>query len=337
MIRIIDKVSVAMKHIIFGGLGFTGQQLVTALLRAREQVLVCDLAESAHALPGDVQYFQADICAAHRVAAAPISPGDVVYQLAARQYHMPVPKDNRDAFFSDVNANGTRNVLDAALRRGASGVVFFSTDMVYGIPDRTPVERTHPRRPLGPYGRSKLLAEEACAEYRRQGLNVTILRPRLILGPGRMGVLAKLFRLIRKGFPVPLIGSGANRYQMVSVFDCVTAALRAVSQGIPNSEFNLGSANPPLSRDLLATLIEKAGSRSILVKTPSGLMKAALGALDRLGLTMLYPEQFLIADIDYIVDTSATEAELGWIAEYSDEDMILAAYDEYLRRDSRTP
>jgi dTDP-glucose 4,6-dehydratase len=81
-------------------------------------------------------------------------------------------------------------------------------------------------------------------------LNATIFRPRLIAGAGRLGILVKLFELIRRGLPVPMIGNGTNRYQMVAVEDCVSAALLAV-EGCPTGPFNLGSDAPPMVRDLL--------------------------------------------------------------------------------------
>jgi nucleoside-diphosphate-sugar epimerase len=63
--------------------------------------------------------------------------------------------------------------------------------------------------------RAEALIRAASAE----GIDATIFRPRLITGPGRLGILERLFRLIRAGLPVPLIGGGNNRYQMVSVQD----------------------------------------------------------------------------------------------------------------------
>jgi dTDP-glucose 4,6-dehydratase len=302
-------------------------------LNAGESVLVCDAVPPGFESLRRAEFRQVDIRDPARVASVPIEPGDVVYHLAARQYHLAVPRRGRGDFFDEVNVAGTRHVLEAAFRGQARGVVFFSTDMVYGIPEQTPVGRDHPRRPLGPYGASKRKAEDACDEYRQRGLAVTVLRPRLILGPGRLGVLAKLFRLIRRSLPVPLIGSGHNRYQMVSVHDCVSAALCAVARGIPDSAFNLGSKNPPRARELLEALIRRVGSRSVLVPTPAGLMKGLLFGLDHAGLTVLYPEQFLIADLNYIVDTTATERELGWAPAYSDHDMMFAAYDEFCKRD----
>lgn len=214
--------------------------------------------------------------------------------------------------------------------RGAYQLVFFSTDMTYGYPQSSPVLPNHPQVPIGPYGRSKLAAEQliiaAGADF---GLKATIFRPRLIAGAGRLGVLAKLFRLVAWHLPVPMIGSGRNRYQMIAVEDCVTAAMRAVDCGLPAGPFNLGSAAPPTVRELLGDLIARAGSQSLLVPTPAAAVQSTLGLLDRAGLTLLYPEQFAIADSDYTLDTQSTTAALDWSPERRDQDIIFDAFQHF--------
>jgi dTDP-glucose 4,6-dehydratase len=141
--------------------------------------------------------------------------------------------------------------------------------------------------------------------------------------------LAKLFRLIESNMPVPLIGYGTNRYQMVSVNDCVNAALRAVAVGLPAGPFNLGSQDPPTVRELLQEMIDRVGSHSRLVATPPRLMKTVLSLLDRGGLTLLHPEQFLIADQDYVLDLSHTAKALSLLPRHNDRDMLIAGFEAY--------
>jgi len=134
-----------------------------------------------------------DIRNAASLEEIPIDEADVVYHLAARQYHLEVPWTRRQRYFEEVNLDGTFNVLKRMSASTCRQMVFFSTDMVYGFPDRIPVGREHPRRPLGPYGESKRKAEDLCEAFRHQGMNITVLRPRLIVGPGRLGVLKTLW------------------------------------------------------------------------------------------------------------------------------------------------
>jgi dTDP-glucose 4,6-dehydratase len=319
-----------MKHVIVGGCGFTGRHLHRRLRERGEPTLVVDLpaALAAAGLPAREAH-PADLEDPPQVAALPLGPDDVVHHLAARQFHGAVPRRGREAWFAAVNLAGTGRLLERMERAGCRRLVFFSTDMVYGLPERVPVPPDHPRRPLGPYGASKRAAEDLCRAYRARGLAVTIFRPRLIVGPGRLGVLARLFGLIERGRPVPLIGDGGNRYQMVSVADCVAAVEAALARGVPDGEFNLGSLDPPSVRELLGRVIAAAGSRSRLVPIPARPLKAALATLDAAGLPLLHREQYAIADVDYLVDVGPTTAALGWRPRHDDAAMLAAAYAEF--------
>src|SRR3546814_1512227 len=113
------------------------------------------------------------------------------------------------------------------------------------------------------------------------------MRPRLIVGPGRLGLLSKLFANIARDWPVPMIGTGANRYQMISVHDCAAAISMALANEKAEGAFNLGSDPGSTSRELLAALIDAAGSRSRLVPVPSGILKPMLRLLDRVGVSPL--------------------------------------------------
>jgi len=84
-------------------------------------------------------------------------------------------------------------------------------------------------------------------------------------------------------------------------------------------------------RSLLDHMIKRAGSRSRLISTPAPVVKTTLRFLDFCGLTLLYPEQFLIADKEYVLDMSDTTRVLDFEPKYSDEDMMVAAYDEFLK------
>lgn len=313
------------RHVVTGGSGFVGRHLARALRAAGGRVTVFDLQEPA----GEADDFVAgDMRDPAALARLRLGPGDTVHHLAARQFHGPVPaRLRRDEWFAEVNTEGTRLLLEAMATGGARGLTFFSTDMTYGRVKTSPVSPNHGQSPIGPYGRSKLAAERLIGTaVAQQTLRATLFRPRLIAGAGRLGILAKLFRLIERGLPVPLIGSGRNRYQMIAVEDCVAATLRAIECGLPPGPFNLGSNAPPTIRELLERLIRQAGSRSVLVPTPARLVQAVLSALDRVNLTLLYPEQFAIADLDYVLDTLRTRNVLGWSPSRSDADIMFDAF-----------
>jgi dTDP-glucose 4,6-dehydratase len=316
-----------VRHVITGGCGFLGQSLARLLAAKGARVVLFDLTAPAdHGDRGIESFVSGDATIPADLDRLALKPGDVVHHLAARQFGEAVPWRGRYDWFSAVNVIGTREVIAAMLRAGADRMVYFSTDMTYGLPTAIPVPAGHPQQPIGPYGASKVAAERLIKQAGKEGIKATIFRPRLITGPGRLGIFAKLFRLIRRGLPVPLVGNGANRYQMISVEDCTRAAVRAVEVGCPPGPFNLGSANPPTARELLKSIIRYANSRSVLISTPAPLVKAALWTLDALGLALMYPEQFRIADADIMLDTSDTRRVLDWEPADEDTSSMIAAY-----------
>jgi len=319
-----------MQHIIFGGNGFVGRYVARDLIDVGERVLVCDLPNSNRPIYDNIPVMPVDITDPASVARVPIAPDDIVYNLAARMLHPIIRRRDRYEYFYSVDYHGAVHVIEAMERAGCSRLVQFSTDMVYGrLQTAPPVKTDHPRLPIGEYSASKKALEDLCIAKRSQGLRVSIFRPRLIIGPGRVGILGSLFRLIRANLPVPLVGSGRNRYQMISVFDCASAALCSARKGVVNGEFNLGSESPPIVRELLGELIRHAGSRSFLVPTPAAPLKVVLRLLDRINLPVLVPEQFEIADHDYVVDIESTIRQLDWKPRYGDQEMIFEAYREF--------
>jgi dTDP-glucose 4,6-dehydratase len=318
-----------MKHLILGGDGFVGRHLAAELQRLGQEVVVADIARSQLDVYDNARYVRLDITDPSTFAALPIAPDDVVYNTAARMLSPIMVRAERRDFFWPVNYDGVENILAHMEANGCRRLVHFTTDMVYGHVTKAPQAEDAPTVPLGEYGLSKLETEKLCRRYRDRGMTISVFRPRLIIGPGRLGILAKLFRLIDANLPVPMIGSGRNQYQFISVYDCASAAVAAWEAGVPNGEYNLGSDDPPTVRELLTRLIREADSRSFLVPTPASLVKAALTALDLINLPLMDPEQYLIADEVCILDTSRAKRELGWQPRYRDEDMLLAAYREY--------
>ncbi|BCH32084.1 NAD-dependent dehydratase [Mesorhizobium sp. L-8-10] len=318
-----------MKHVIFGGDGFVGRHLVPLLLADGEEVIVADIVRSELPHYRPARFVQCDVTDPASVAAVGIGPDDMVYNLSAKMLSPIQVRAKRHDFFWPVNFRGTENIIQAMDKAGAGKLVHYTTDMIYGHTYAWPQTEDHPAAPLGEYGLSKLKTEELAAQWRERGMSISLFRPRLIIGPGRLGILAKLFKLIDWNLPVPMIGSGRNPYQFISVFDCAEAARLAWKAGVPNQAYNLGSLNPPPVRKLLGDLVRHAGSKSVLLPTPAWAVKRTLDLLDLLNMPIMDPEQYLIADEMCVLDVSKAERELGWAPRYRDEDMLIAAYSEY--------
>jgi dTDP-glucose 4,6-dehydratase len=319
-----------MKHIIYGGDGFVGSHLADRLNKEGETVIVTDIVKSDHAhYNNGVEFVTLDVTKPEDFNKVEIAPEDAIFNMSAMMLSPIVTRAERYDFFWPVNYFGTENILKAMEKAGAKNLVHFTTDMIYGHTVINPMTEEHPVAPIGEYGESKLATERLTDDYRKKGFNISLFRPRLIIGPGRLGILEKLFKLIDYNLPVPMIGSGKNPYQFISVFDCAEAARLAWKAEFPNEAYNLGSENPPSVRKLLGDLIKEANSWSILLPTPAPLVKLTLNTLDWINMPIMDPEQYMIADEVCILDCAKAERDLGWKAGFRDEDMLKAAYREY--------
>ena len=319
-----------MKHIITGGDGFLGTELAKKLVARGEKVLAIDIKQTQSPHYEHIEFMNIDITDPAALATVPVDDDDIVYHFAARLLVPIIKRAERHEYFWSVLYQGTENLLDFLEQKtGCRQVIYYTTDMVYGHTLENPRPESHSRIPLGPYGDAKYQSELLCEKYRERGFNITIFRPRLIIGPGRLGILESLFKLIDKNLPVPTIGSGRNFYQFISVSDCADICLAAVEKGVPNEAYNVGSLDAPRVRTLLKTLIKSADSKSIVVPTPAFAVKFVLACLDKLNIPLLDPEQYLIADETCILSMDKAKKELGWEPKDSDIDMLNVAYSSW--------
>ncbi len=316
-----------MKHIITGGDGFLGTELAKKLIARGEKVLAIDIKQSNSPHYQHIDFMLLDITDRAALETLPVDEDDVVYHFAARLLVPIIKRAEREEYFWSVLYQGTENLFDYLEKKTrCRRVIYYTTDMVYGHTVENPRPESHPRVPLGPYGEAKYQSELLCEKYRERDFRITIFRPRLIIGPGRLGILESLFKLIDKNLPVPTIGGGRNFYQFISVSDCADICLAALDKGIPNEAYNVGSLDAPRVRALLKTLIKSAGSKSIVVPTPAFAVKFVLAILDKLNIPLLDPEQYLIADETCILSMEKAKRELDWEPKDSDTDMLFAAY-----------
>jgi dihydroflavonol-4-reductase len=134
----------------------------------------------------------------------------------------------REQFF-EINYRGTANMLAASRAAGARRFVHCSTIGVYGHVSGGPADEQSPFRPRDAYQESKVKAEEACWQAMASGeMEVTIIRPCSIYGPGDLRML-KLFRmLLRKRFV--MIGTGEPNFHPVYIDDLVSAFIAAAQR-----------------------------------------------------------------------------------------------------------
>ena len=312
----------ASRVLVTGGAGYFGTTLVDALRARGDAVRVLDLAPDPTMPPG-VEYIRGDIRDRDAVARA-CRDIDAVHHCVAQ---VPLARD-RELFVS-VNVDGTRVLLEQARRAGVRKVVHLSSSAVFGVPERNPVTADTPPRPREAYGRAKLDAEHECARASAGGLDVTIVRPRTILGHGRLGIFQILFEWVRSGLNIPVLGDGSNLYQFVHAADLADACLRAADK--PGSAtFNVGAARFGTMRETLEALVSHAGTGSRVVSLPKAPAVAAMKVSSMLRLSPLAPYHWLMYGESMYFDVAPVRAALGWEPRYSNAEMMIEAYDWYV-------
>jgi nucleoside-diphosphate-sugar epimerase len=308
------------RALVTGGAGYFGR-VVTETLQARGyDVTVFDLALGRTA---GVRYLTGDI--RDRVAVRHATKGMTVvhHNVAA------VPLAKNASLFEEVNVGGTENILQAALAHGVSKTVLVSSSAVFGVPDRNPVDATTKAQPREAYGEAKLRAERLGESYVARGLDVTIIRPRTILGRDRLGIFQALFELVRRGRPLYVLGDGENRYQFVHADDLADACVRAGEQKGP-ATYNVGAARFGTMRELLEGLARHAGTGSRVRSLPRRATEKAMEVASALGLSPLGAYHSLMYGREMYFDLRPVERALGWKATRSNEEMLIESYDHYL-------
>ena len=285
-----------MRAIVTGGAGFIGSHVVDALLARGDEVHVLDDLSTGkrERVAAAAELHVADVRAP--VEVFDIVAPDVVLHLAAQaDVRSSVERPDHDA---DVNVLGTLRVLEAA-RRHAAKVVFASTGgAIYGECDG-PAPETAERRPLSPYGTSKLCGEEYLATWNRlYGTSHVTLRLGNVYGArqephGEAGVIAIFMGALRDGGAPRIYGDGRQTRDYVHVTDVVRAMLAALEAG--GGVFNVGTGVETSVLDLCRAIARVSG-----IERPPGFAPARRGEIQR-----------------SVLDPSLAARELGWHPERS--------------------
>ncbi|MFP5380429.1 MAG: UDP-glucose 4-epimerase GalE, partial [Vicinamibacteria bacterium] len=275
--------------LVTGGAGFIGSHAVQALGAAGHAVVVLDDLSQGHAeaVAGvtlvrarthDVDAVRAAL-AEHRI--------DAVMHFAA---WLAVGESVTDpSGYYHNNVTGALALLDAMAAEGVRRLVFSSTCAVYGEPERTPIDETHPTRPINAYGETKLAVERALPHYARAyGLQYVALRYFNAAGcdpEGRLGedhdpeihLIPRAIMAATGGEPLQLFGDdyptpdGTCQRDYVHVADLAQAhllALARLEQGGASAVYNLGNGAAVSVREVIDAVERVSGRKVPFVTSP---------------------------------------------------------------------
>ena len=252
-----------MKILVTGGTGFTGKALVRRLLNDGHQVVALDYQEGLKTQ--ELRDWGAEVVIGtvtdRDVVDRCMQGVEIVHHLAAAFRQLNVP----NSYYWEVNVQGTKNVLEAALREKVKKFIYCSTCGVHGNVDNPPGNEDSPINAADYYQQTKYEAEPIVKQFQEKGMETTILRPAAIYGPGDPERFFMIFKRVNKG-TFPMFGNGKTLYHPLYIDHLVDAHVLAQEPGKGAGEAYLIADEEYIE---IKTLVEKtAQALEVEVKIP---------------------------------------------------------------------
>jgi len=255
-----------MKILVTGGTGFTGKALIRRLLHDGHSIVALDNKEGINT--DELRDWGAEVIigsVTDKELVKSLMPGmEVVFHIAAAFRELNVD----DNYYEEVNIEGTRNVVNAAQLHAVQKVVVCSTCGVHGNVDNPPAAEDAPIAPADYYQRTKYEGELVALEAHKKGLNVTVLRPAAIYGPGDPDRFGMIFRRVNKHF-FPIFGDGQALYHPLYIDNFIDALIAVMQPDVGNGEVYLIADEQYLTTTELVNKVAAAlDTRVRLVRFP---------------------------------------------------------------------
>ncbi len=269
-----------MAILVTGGAGFIGSHLIERFLREGEKVVCIDdfndyydpRVKRANIQPflqeKHFQLYEADIRDSRAIDEI-FEMEDIraVVHLAAR----PGVRDslNDPQLYTQVNIQGTLNILEGVRRKGIRKFIFGSSSSVYGLSRRIPFrEDDSADKPVSPYAAGKRAGELLCYTYHQlYQISMTILRFFTVYGPRGRPEMAiyKFTRLIDEGRDIPVYGDGRSQRDYTYVSDIIQGITSALRENFSFEVFNLGGGKT-VELKYMISLLEKSLQKKAGIK-----------------------------------------------------------------------
>ncbi|MBU6958471.1 SDR family oxidoreductase [Pseudomonas sp. CVAP len=294
--------------LVTGGSGFLGGALIKHLAKAREYSLTAPVRDLGVTLPPDVRLLPTtDLNEVTDWHLALVNI-DIVVHTAARVHVMKETVADPLSVFRAVNVNGTLNLARQAAAAGVKRFVFISSIKVNGEFTRPGEAFTADElpAPIDPYGISKFEAEQGLRELSAAtAMDVVIIRPVLVYGPGVKANFLSMMRWLYKGIPLPF-GAVQNRRSLISLDNLVDLIVTCLDHPAAANQTFLASDGEDVSTtELLRKLATSLGKSARLLPVPVWLMSGVAAMLGKRALA-----QRLFGNLQ--VDLGKNQQLLGW-------------------------
>ncbi len=302
-----------MKVLVTGANGFVGAALCQALAQHGHAVRKAVRAAQRVAWEPGTEVAAVGNIDAHTDWAAALSSIDAVIHLAARVHVMREVAAAPLSEFRRVNVGGTGHLARCAAACGVKRLVYVSSIKVNGEATEGGRKYTEldPPAPQDPYGISKYEAEQALLRIAREtGLEIVIVRPPLVYGPGVKGNFIQMLKVLEKGVPLPL-ASIHNQRSLVYLGNLVNALVLCTTHPAAAGQTYLVSDGEDISTpELLRSMASGAGLRTRLFPFPVPLLKNLAKLLGKSALA-----DRLLGSLQ--VESGKIRRELNWTPPYT--------------------
>ena len=295
-----------MKVLVTGANGFVGTALSARLAASGFEVVPAVRCKSG--VPLAVVVGNLDASTDWRSA---LSGCDAVAHLAARVHVMNDTAQNPLALYRETNTEATLNLARQAAQAGVKRFVFISTIKVNGEGRAEPYRENDLPAPEDAYAISKWEAEQGLWLIAREtGMEVVILRPPLVYGPGVKANFLRLMQTVQKGWPLPL-GAIHNRRSLLYLGNFVDAIRVCVEHpAAAGQTFLLDDGEAVSTPELIRAVGQAMGRPARLLAVPVGVLELAGGLIGkRAAVARLTGSLF--------VDSSLIRSRLGWTPPYT--------------------
>ena len=269
-----------MKLIVTGGAGFIGSHLVKYLVKKGHDISVIDnlsrgKLENLEEIEKEINFYKLDITNLEDIRNILKQTEGVFHEAALTSVPESFTKVEE---YNRVNIDGTMNIFKLAKEFGFK-IVYASSSSVYGNTTKIPISEDFERKPINPYGITKLEDEYLSEKFSRLGTQIIGLRYFNVYGKGQTpsyaGVITKFLENIKNEKPPIIFGDGSQIRDFIFIDDVCSANLSAMKSDVKTGFYNIGTGIATSIKNLADLIIRLSGKslKPVYDKLPDGDVK----------------------------------------------------------------
>jgi len=255
-----------MKFAVTGGAGFVGNNIVKLLVSKGHDVVVIDnlhtgKKENLQEIIKEIEFHNVDIRDFSKLESILENVDGIFHEAALTIVQESFQKEKE---YFDVNVKGTENIFKIAKKYGKK-VVYASSSSIYGNTKEIPIKENFERKPINPYGQTKLEDEFLAEKYREEGVSIIGLRYFNIFGKGQTGsyagVITQFMNKVFERKELEINSNGEQVRDFIHVSDVAQANLSAMESKTEFGFFNIGTGERTSIKSLADTMIKLSNEK----------------------------------------------------------------------------